>query len=240
MKELYGLAEVHWPLEDLYARTVENGETYEVLEYFWKGLNKIYEERKRRVRNFLQKYKPKVLFCEGSSSSELRNPTTLVKVIWLDDHSESYKRFMRGLGSIHSRYEPLLEKLIRSASSWEDKAELQGIAKKLEILEARKEEEISRYEIENWNLITVKREKEWAETILENYEFPSCIIAGAYHFIGDLKNELKLLINSTRSRVFYSVVVSLLDRHKNLNKTLTYFLKRGGIKLKVTDCLFVL
>jgi hypothetical protein len=236
MMELYGLAEIHWEFEEFYLEILKDHQVFQVSR---KKLDETYEKRKRKIQKFLQKYNPKVLFVEGTSyGHKLENTTYSGNIIFLDEHSKNYKKFSNGEKLIRSKYQPLFEELFQQMYSSSSKAVLQEIIKKWEVLEKNEENEIKEYTKRNFELMVTEREKEWANLISDDYEFPSCIIAGAFHFLGGLNNDLKILVNSVHPKIFPITIPCLLYRHGS-NETLTYFLKQRGIKLKVSDCLFV-
>jgi hypothetical protein len=232
MRELYGLAELHWELRDLHRYIRRNGEVPE-FSSLNKKLEETYEKRRKKIQKFLQKYNPRVVFTEGTSYYfyEIEDTGYEGKIISLDEHSENYRKFIEGENLIHSKYIPLYEKFMSRPFS-----EIK--IKYCEIIKNHKNE-IASYFVKNYKMLKTDREREWAQVISDYYEFPSCIIAGAYHLMGDLNNDLKILVNSLPYITIHIIIPGLLDRYRKLNETLTYFLKQKGIKLKVNDCLFI-
>ena len=255
MKELYGLPEIHWMLSGFIPR-IKNKEIFRrisdvLTDFKLDELSVTYEKRKKKIQRFLQKYNPKVVFVEGISCPEIEEIYS-GKVIYLDKCSESYRKFADGMELILSKYKALKDLLFKElfktflSSSEETRLQKIGkanfwekaIAKSIVNIQKNEESEIRKYLRMNFRLATIEREKEWAKVISNYYESPSCIIAGVYHFLGDLNNDLNILVNSIRHKIFHSLVFDFLERYKGLDETLTYFLKQRGIKLKVSDCLF--
>lgn len=219
-KDLYAIADAHLYLEtpkNTDTVTDSKTETREIIGAL-RSLNPMtenkYQERRKKFTNFVQAYKPKVFFQEGSSYNPLlKEVYDEDNIVLLDKDVEEYYAIQAVLVVELKKIMNIMEDYSTGRITKEDRRNAV-----LEILRKLDKPYLD---------LRTKREKKWVDKVIHQYKEPSAIKCGFFHVSSGLVNYLKLLRHFPRD-IFRFLLL-------NEKPIFVKELKPAGIKVSIKE-----